>query len=67
MKPVNEITFEENVSASLEDLSYFSQLVGKSMTLLAVALNLALLNISLMNFFILSKTKENFTLKRLFS
>ena len=67
MKPVNEMTFEENVPASLEDLSYFSQLVGKSTTLLAVALNLALLNVSLMNFFILSKTKENFTLKRLFS
>ena len=61
------MTFEENVSASLEDLPYFSQLVGKSMTLLAVALNLALLNVSLMNFFILSKTKENFTLRRLFS
>ena len=36
-----------------------ANLVGKSMTLLAVALNLAFLNASVMNFFILSKTEEN--------
>ena len=57
MKPVNEENLKKKFLPVLKTYPISANLVGKSMTLLAVALNLAFLNASVMNFFILSKTE----------
>lgn len=65
MQAVSEMTFEE-ISICLEDFSSFSQSCKEFHDASGVNLNLALLNVCVMNFFHMCKTKKLLTWKRFF-